>query len=365
MDSAGSLDGIRARAKQMGIAAGPAPAGVTVLKGEWPGVQMPGGSGQGAGPTGVPWVDSNGWSIRLASARAPESPVWVEFEPKSNAYRMAIADCAAHGGRWIIALQDRLAAAIASKEPAALTAWKDLTATAAFFAAHREWAGYPAEAVMAVVSDFGGANEFFSGELLNLLARAGQHYRICFKSKPVALAGLRAAVYADQDPPSPSLRKQLLDFVQAGGLLITAPKWGALPAGPAGRDEHPRFNVLGHGKGRIAIAKVDPDDPYQFANDAAVILSHRHDLVRFWNGGATASYYTMSPDRKQAVVHLLFYANRGPDSASVRVAGRYRSGRMAAPAQTEARALEIQSQKDGTEVHLPQVGQYVALQLEV
>src|SRR5690349_6789272 len=60
MDSAGSLDGIRARAKQMGIAAGAAPAGVTVVKGEWPGVQMPGGSGQGAGPTGVPWVDSNG-----------------------------------------------------------------------------------------------------------------------------------------------------------------------------------------------------------------------------------------------------------------------------------------------------------------
>ena len=328
-------------------------------------MQMPGGSGQGAGPTGVPWVDSNGWSIRLAMARAPESTAWVEFAPKNNAYRMAIADCAAHGGRWIITLEDRLAEAIASKDAAALTTWKEIAGTAAFFDGHKDWAAYPAETVMAVVSDFAGPNEFFGGEMLNLLARAGQHYRICLKSKPVVLAGLRAAVYADQEPPLPALRKQIMDFVQAGGLLITAPKWGALPPIAGRTEEHPRFTVFGHGKGRIAVAKTEPDDPYQFANDAAVILSHRHDLVRFWNGGATASYYTMSPDRKQAVVHLLFYANRGPDSATVRVAGRYRAGRMATLAQPAPRNLEIHSQKDGTEVHLPQVGQYVALQLEV
>ena len=107
MDGAG-LEGIRSRAKELGIAAGGPPAGVAIVKGEWPGVQMPGGSGQGAGPTGVPWVDSNGWSIRLAMARVPESTVWVEAAPKNGAYRMAIADCAAHGGRWIITLDDRL-----------------------------------------------------------------------------------------------------------------------------------------------------------------------------------------------------------------------------------------------------------------
>lgn len=349
----------------MRLATGSPPAGVTILKGEWPGVQMPGGSGQGAGPTGVPWVDSNGWSIRLAMARAPESTVWVEAAPKNNGYRMAIADCAAHGGRWIITLDDRLAAAIASKEAAALATWKDIVATAAFFDAHKDWAAYPAEAVMAVVSDFAGPNEFFGGEMLNLLARAGQHYRIFLKTKPIVLTGLRAALYADQEPPSPALRKQLLEFVQAGGLLITAPKWGAPPSTPPNTDEHPRFNIFTQGKGRIAVAKAEPDDPYQFANDAAVVVSHRHDLVRFWNGGATASYYTKSPDRKQAVVHLMFYANRGPDSASVRVAGRYRGGRMATLAQPAPRNLEMQPEKDGTEVHLPQVGQYVALQLEV
>src|SRR5947207_15975695 len=44
-----------------------APPGITVVKGEWPGVRMSQGNGESsAGPTGVPWVDSNGWPGRLA-----------------------------------------------------------------------------------------------------------------------------------------------------------------------------------------------------------------------------------------------------------------------------------------------------------
>ena len=107
-------------------------------------------------------------------------------------------------------------------------------------------------------------------------------------------------------------------------MLITGPKWGDVPGTPAKAEEHPRYSWRALGKGRIALAHEDPDDPYLWANDSVVLVSHRYDLVRFWNGGATGSFYTMSPDRKQAVVHLLFYANRGPDSASVRIAGRFR-----------------------------------------
>src|SRR5260370_36474427 len=44
------------------------PSGITVVKGQFPGVRMSrgGGADTEAGPTGVPWVDSNGWTIRLA-----------------------------------------------------------------------------------------------------------------------------------------------------------------------------------------------------------------------------------------------------------------------------------------------------------
>src|ERR1035438_6630208 len=45
------------------------PTGITKVKGEWPGVKMSrGGAAQMAGgPTGVPWVDSNGWRIERKS----------------------------------------------------------------------------------------------------------------------------------------------------------------------------------------------------------------------------------------------------------------------------------------------------------
>ena len=101
-----------------------------------------------------------------------------------------------------------------------------------------------------------------------------------------------------------------------------------------------------------------------WANDTVVLVSHRYDLVRFWNGGATGSFYTVSPDRKQAIVHLLFYSNRGPDAASVRVVGRYRYARISPPTSLAARSVEMVSQKEAVEVHLPQVSQYVALELE-
>jgi len=61
----------------------------------------------------------------------------------------------------------------------------------------------------------------------------------------------------------------------------------------------------------------------------------------------------------------LFYAERGPDSATVRVAGRYRAVRGSTVDAPKIEDLAIQPQGDGVEVRLPQVSQYVALELDV
>ncbi len=368
------FDAVRARAREQGInTAEPdsPPAGVTVVKGEWPGVHMTRGAAASAdaGPTGAPWVDSNGWNIRLASALHPESCIWVDAKPpeRTQSFLIAIADSGAHGGRWIITLDDQLAKRLAAKDDSdALATWKRITAAAGFFAAHKMWAEYRPVAVVGVVSDFTGANEFFNRELLNLLARAGQHFRIVPKGSAGAasLAGLRAVLYADAEPPSAELRRQVMTFVEGGGMLITGPKWGSVPGTPAKGDSHPRYALRSAGKGRIAVANADPDDPWLMANDSVVLVSHRYDLVRFFNGGATGSYFTESSDRKKAVVHLLFYSNRGPDAASVRIAGRYRTATGATVEQTVLPKVEVQLQKDALEVWLPQVSQYVALELE-
>jgi hypothetical protein len=330
------LAAVRVRARNEGYE-GAAPSGVSIIQGEWPGVRM-GRGDAGAGPTGVPWVNSNGWAIRLAMALNPEVTVWVEASPAANtfvtadSYLIAIADSAAHGGRWIVSLDAALAASLAAGKREAQRPWKRILETTAFFAARKMWSSYTPVANIGVVSDFTGPNEFFSHELLNLLARAGAH------AKPVPIAtasfqGLRAIIYPDAAPPSEVLRRQMETFVKSGGLVMTS-------------------------------ERRQPDDPYVWANDAVVMVSHRYDLVRFWNGGATGSFVATSPDRKQTVVHLLFYSMRGPDSATVRVAGRFRTAQAATVEHPAVENVEIQSQKDAMEVHLPPVSQYVALELE-
>jgi len=377
VEKGAEFDAVRSAARQAGFEIaepGAAPSGIRIVKGEWPGVRVAAGRGgaASAGPTGVPWVDSNGWNVRLSTALHPESAVWVEASPAANArltaasYVIAIADSGAYGGRWIVSLDNPLAAGLAAGSAESLETWKAIASAAGFFAAHQAWAEYSPVAVAGVVSDFAGRNEFFGQELLNLLGRAGLHYRILVKKGITgsSFESLRAVLYADAEPPSPALRKQVLAFVQGGGLLITGPQWGAAEGTPAKGDSHPRYALRDSGKGRIAQAIDTPADPYEMAGDAVVLVSHRYDLVRFWNGGATGSYYAAASGRKKAVAHLLFYANRGPDSASVRIAGPYRTARASTVDTPSVPGVEVQLQKGALEVHLPQVSQYVAVELE-
>jgi hypothetical protein len=351
------------------------PSGVKVVEGKWPGVKL---SETGAvdtavaGPTGNPWVDSNDWKIRLTRALHPGIEVWVDATPQeprlfTESYLTALAETAAYGGRWIISLDQQLAAGIANQRPEAILTWKKMTNTADFFASRRDWSTYIPQAVMGIISDFSGHNEFFKQEILNLVARINQQYRIVLKSRvsSSSLSGLRAVVYLDEDPPAPVLWKQIINFVQAGGMLITGPGWGRLPRTLAMADKHPRYILHSAGKGRIAIARANLDDPYLAANDAAVLISYRHQLLRFWNGGAVGSFFTMSTDRRRAVVQMLFYASARGGDPSVRVVGRYRSARLLTLDEPAPRNLEMEIQQEAVELHLPTISQYAAVELEI
>jgi hypothetical protein len=121
-----------------------------------------------------------------------------------------------------------------------------------------------------------------------------------------------------------------------------------------------------YGKGRVACGKPGFDDPYLIANDSVVLVSRRHELVRFWNGGAVGAHFTMDPDRKRALVHMLFYAFQFRDNRpTVRIAGRYRKASLWTLDQPLPRDLEMESQDDAVELHLPPMAQYAAAELEV
>jgi hypothetical protein len=281
---------------------------------------------------------------------------------QADAYVVAFADSAAYGGRWVISLDERLAAGMAARDPASMKTWKRLTDAAGLFARYQDWATYSPAALVGVVSDFAGANLSPNQELMNLLGRAGQQYRIMLKRPGLSCGGLRAVIYGDQEAPSTDVRASIAEFVRAGGLLITGPAWGDV--GEAAVEEHPRYVSRKLGAGRVAISKAKAQDPYLLANDAAVLVSHRYDLVRLWNTGSAGSYLTVAPDGSKAVAHLLFYANEGPDSASVRIAGKYRKARLATVGSDGLQSVPVELQRDAIEVHLPPVPQYVAVELE-
>jgi hypothetical protein len=260
-----------------------------------------------------------------------------------------------------------MAAGIAARNAQSMDGWNKLLTAARFFDAHKDWAGYTAEGVLGVVSDFAGDHLYLAGETLNLLARANQQYRVIVSGKapPEAWKGLRAVLYVDPQPPTAELRRQAGMLVEAGGILIAGAQWGPVRNPLAKEQEHPRYTILTMGKGKLAIAKAVPTDPYVLSNDAILLVSHRYELVRFFNAGAMNSYLTASPDRKSALLHLLAYANRGPEDASLRIAGRYRSAKFWTPDQAEPRPLEIHSGREGVELHLPPLSQYAAAQLEI
>ncbi len=333
------------------------------------------GGDASAGPTGAPWIDSNGWLIRLAHVQKGAVTVWVAAEtPKSSEvvplsrHLVALADSAAHGGCWVVTLDKGLADDLAARKPAAMAGWAKLTGAMAFFQAHSDWGKWPVEAVLAVVSSFGGDNEFFSHELLNLMARTNISYGMVQTAglRPEALHGLRAVVYPDGNPPAADLRQALLDFAERGGLLITTPKWGANPGKTVVESPHPRYEMRSFGKGRIAMALKQPEDPYEVAQDAQVLLSHRYDLVRCFNGFLLGAYSTVAPGGKRRMAHVLNYGGEADkeDPPTVRIAGRYGAAKVWTMESAGAKPLRMVQQKDGVEVALPGLAVYAGVELE-
>jgi len=333
------------------------PAEVEVIKGEWAGVRVSDSHDSSeAGPTGAPWVDSNGWTIRLARLRRPGKTVWVSCDPpKPNQVIplrrrvLGLADAAAHGGRWIVPLPEDAGEAFQALLPAMR-----------FFDAHREWADYQPRAVLAYLSDFSGDNEFLSHELLNLTPRRHLPYLILDKTRPVSFAGLKAVVYPDQEPPAAALRAALVDFARGGGLVMAGPKFGA-EGRPAREQPTPRWDVRTLGKGRLALATADPDDPYVVANDVHILLSRHNDLLRFYNAGTCGAFLTVSGQGRQ-LLHLLNYSARAGQQATLWIAGRYRS--VTLHTFDGSQALKVAPSRSGSEIYLPPVAVYAALEFE-
>jgi hypothetical protein len=347
------------------------PPEVGVIEGVWARIRTAERGSGGAGPTGRPWVESNGWRIQLQRAMdAGRKPVWVTAEPPANqvlgpeAYLLMAADAAAYGAQWVVTLDGRTAQGVAAGEKAAGETWRRLGAALRLFAAHTDWLGYQPVAAIGVLSDFAGDNEFLGHELLNLSARRPLPLRIL----PLATAaaadwkGLRAiTVLGGKSALDAALARKLTAFVENGGMLI-APA-GLLDGKPSSARHE--YSASTRGKGTIFVPKEEWSDPWQLAADIHLLAGRETDVLRVYNATSANVNHVESGDGARGVVHVISYVTRAPVSGvTLALKKKWKRARLLTPEQPEGRALTVEATRYGVEIPLPPFPVYAAIEVE-
>ncbi|HEX9188288.1 MAG TPA: hypothetical protein VGB87_14515 [Vicinamibacteria bacterium] len=264
-----------------------------------------------SGATARPWIDSNAWYVRLARTLLEPQCVWLAFDPPetgwpatADGYLQAIADTEVCGARWMVSLDAKLRLGLAEGRKDTHETWASITRSLSFFRKHASWAGLRPVGQIGVVSDYAGAHEFLSFEVLNLLGRRSGLYRVLDKGRvdAAALQGLDAVLYADEAPAEADLARRLYAFAEQGGTLVTPQGWKALGE-PVEGAPTPRFRVFRLGQGRLAVAREAFDDPDLLAEDLQLLAGHRNDRVRVFNLGVGHVHYATSGDGRSGVLH--------------------------------------------------------------
>jgi hypothetical protein len=303
----------------------------------WPGVAA-GRRSASAGPTALPWLDTNSWFLQLAHART-DKPVWIVCDPPGAGevvpgrnYGIAICDVEMAGGRWVMSLDAHLRAGLIKKDGTAETTWKSMSDAIRFFDRHKEWKSYQSLGAVGVVSDFAGANFGLGGEILNALSRRDLLCRV-FRDTGRALPrlpGVKVVLRPDAAKPAEPVRTSLLSYVEEGGVLVTSPSWGS--DGKPLQTPNADFTVRAVGKGRIAVAREELADPWDFVTKAQAFISHADATAKLFNASASGGFrYSGAADGKRALLQILSYANYGGGRAAFGGAngGLGRGGRAA------------------------------------
>jgi hypothetical protein len=353
------------------------PAPQTVITGlAWPRIKLS-STGRAneveAGPTGAPWIDSNSWVARLAAVRAPGKPVWLGFEsgkddpvPTESAYLIAIADSAATGARWMLSLDDGLRKGLSAGNADALKTWRSILAALAFFEKHRDWTAWAPWGSVGILSTFAGKDEFLGQEVLNLASRRNLLYRVLDRSIKASqkLEGLRGVVYVDSDPPSAELKAQLDSFARGGGLLIVPRALASqFPDGKPAACPVAGYQLRSLGKGTLAAATRDWDDPYFLAADVHNLVSRRNDPVQLFNARSLWEHYSVAPDGGRAVLQLVGFTSRPNESVSAALTRPWHSAAMYAMGSNTPAMLEPMKVEGRLEIQLPSFSYYAAVEL--
>lgn len=350
--------------------------GIFALNGNaWPGVGSPAAQQAdtaSAGPTGAPWVDSNGWVSLLAQGMAPGKTLWLEVDPPQSTkilpvekYSLTVADARASGSRWIIDLDEPMRAALAVRSPRIVAAWNQIAAMNAFFDKHPQWAVSQSVGVLTVISDFRGDNAGMSNEVINLLKRQHVPFVVADRKRPLAssIAGKRAVLWVDDAEPTAEQHRQLMQFVAQGGMVIASKYWGPKGATPHRKNWLFDYDIYSSGKGSIVVATGGFSDPFQLGKDTHLLVGREHDPFRLYNPGTTSCFIGSEPSAHKEIVQVLNYD--APHQVPFLTLWINHAA-SAATLWNVANSISLKSipESDGTSFDLPPVSVYYAVEIE-
>ncbi|MCX6625345.1 MAG: hypothetical protein NTY38_30655, partial [Acidobacteria bacterium] len=182
-----------------------------------------------AGPSGTPWIDTNGGFLRSVRART-EATLWMGNRPpggmvlKVERYLQAICDSAMAGARWVIALDDDFARRLAAGDEAALGDWKRMMRHVGFFEEHRKWQSLTACSRLAIVQDPADGPALAAG-VLDMISTRHTPARALAEDRLTAgsLDGARFAVAVNPERLTAGEKQILEAFTRGGGTLLTGP----------------------------------------------------------------------------------------------------------------------------------------------
>jgi hypothetical protein len=330
---------------------------VLAVEGVSPGVGTA-GDGATASATGGLWIDSNLWLARSFRPEAERRPLWISHRPRAGAtgiYARSIADAAAAGARWIVALDDDLRAGLLRRDSKAVAAWKSIADCLTFFESHADWRSFAPFGNVGIVLDVAGPNPANSEEYLNLVARRQIPYRVIYRSElgAASLAGLRAVLAFDLAPASEAERKTLRAFAAAGGLVLSGPSWGGAP-----KDQS--YTILAEGQGEVAVYRDAAPDPQSVARDLNDLVTTPELGVSVFKAPSVLTYVSVSGDGARMLIQLVNYAGTPAESIAIWVTGSFSSARLYAPEGAPV-DLPLRRSGDRTEITVPTLAAYGAV----
>ncbi len=321
--------------------------------------------GTDATPSSEPWIDSNIWLVRSISSWGSSRPIWLGEGISPSAvpedYFRAIADAAAAGGHWVLALSDDLRQGLRLKRADATATWHRIAVYLKFQQEHADWYKYPPFAVCGFIQDSSGKERNVSGENLNLAIRQRIPLRVIERAQlsAASLEGLQAVQGIDLIQPTAQERGVLSAFIEKGGLAVVGPSWKQVEI-----PKNQGFAIVPEGKGRVVVYRDEWPEPGSLAKDLVDLLGRDNLGVRLFRVASVLSHVSSHTSGSPLLVHLLNYASYPSESVLVRVAGDFTKAHFYDPEGDASSDIAIEKSDGRIEVTIPKLSVYGVLSVE-